>query len=120
MLKRIIGTVVLLLAGLFGLSPEGHAGRVPDAGEAIKTAPGLGRVTFPGVTFHGGEVAEVKVISDGASELRVTVRDADGAVVNSDTGYICVLAWKPVQTASYSITVENLGGQDNQFVVITN
>jgi hypothetical protein len=71
------------------------------------------------VAFYGGELARVRVIGDGDTDLDLYVLDENGHVIASDTGDtdICELVWQPLWTGPFTIRVVNLGGVYNRYVI---
>jgi hypothetical protein len=70
-------------------------------------------------SFFGGELARVRVIGDGDTDLDVYVLDEFGNVIASDTGYTdtCEVVWLPRWTGPFTIRVVNLGAVYNRYVI---
>ncbi len=78
--------------------------------------------TYPRVDFIGGEYAEIYVEAKGATDLNLTVIDAQGRLVCSDTdsSHIAYCGWRPDQTAPFQITVTNRGPNGVTYALMTN
>ncbi|WP_435257466.1 hypothetical protein ACSBLW_15330 [Thioclava sp. FR2] len=78
--------------------------------------------TYPSVDFIGGEYAEVYVEAKGATDLNLTVTDAKGRLVCSDTdrSHIAYCGWRPDRTEAYQIKVENRGPNGTGYALMTN
>ena len=74
------------------------------------------------VDFNGGEYAEIYVEAKGATDLNLTVTDAMGRLVCSDTdkSHIAYCGWRPSKTESFSIRVENRGPNGVTYALMTN
>lgn len=78
--------------------------------------------SYPNVTFIGGEYAEIYVEAKSAADLNLTVTDAKGRLVCSDTdrSHIAYCGWRPDQTEPYKIRVENRGPNGTNYALMTN
>lgn len=74
------------------------------------------------VDFTGGEYAEIYVEAKGATDLNLTVTDAMGRLVCSDTdkSHIAYCGWRPSKTEGFSIRVENRGPNGVTYALMTN
>ena len=84
---------------------------------------GNGRTdTYPKVEFIGGEYAEIYVEAKGAADLNLTVTDAQGRLVCSDTdrSHIAYCGWRPDRTEPFLIRVENRGPNGVSYALMTN
>ena len=74
------------------------------------------------VDFNGGEYAEVYIEAKGATDLNLTVTDAMGRLVCSDTdkSHIAYCGWRPSKTEGFSIRVENRGPNGVTYALMTN
>jgi hypothetical protein len=81
-----------------------------------------GNDTYPVVEFVGGEYAEVYVEAKDATDLNLTVYDAQGRLVCSDTdkSHIAYCGWRPDQTGGFVMKVENNGPQGANYALMTN
>lgn len=78
--------------------------------------------TYPTVAFVGGEYAEIYVEAKSATDLNLTVYDEKGRLVCSDTdaSHIAYCGWRPVDTSSFVMKVENNGPQGAKYALMTN
>lgn len=78
--------------------------------------------TYAAVSFLGGEYAEIYVEAKGATDLNLTVLDAKGRLVCSDTdkSHIAYCGWRPDATEAFSIKVENRGPSGVNYALMTN
>ena len=78
--------------------------------------------TYPLVDFIGGEYAEVYVEAKSAADLNLTVIDAQGRLVCSDTdaSHIAYCGWRPSDTAGFMLKVENNGPVSANYALMTN
>lgn len=78
--------------------------------------------TYASVSFVGGEYAEVYVEAKGGADLNLTVLDAQGRLVCSDTdkSHIAYCGWRPSATEPFSIKVENRGPSGVNYALMTN
>lgn len=81
-----------------------------------------GTDTYPAVDFIGGEYAEIYVEAKEATDLNLTVFDAQGRLVCSDTDRspIAYCGWRPDQTAGFTMKVENHGPNGAAYALMTN
>ena len=77
---------------------------------------------YPSVDFIGNEYAEIYVEAKGATNLNLTVTDAQGRLVCSDTdnSHIAYCGWRPDQTAPFQIKVVNRGPNGVTYALMTN
>jgi len=78
--------------------------------------------SYPLVDFVGGEYAEVYVEAKSATDLNLTVIDAEGRLVCSDTdaSHIAYCGWRPAETAGFVLRVENNGTVSVTYALMTN
>lgn len=78
--------------------------------------------TYATVSFVGGEYAEVYVEAKGASDLNLTILDAQGQLVcfDTDNSHIAYCGWRPSATETFSIKVENRGPLGVNYALMTN
>jgi len=78
--------------------------------------------TYPIVEFRGGEYAEVYVEAKAATNLNLTVTDAQGRLVCSDTdaSHIAYCGWRPSHTGGFVLKVENKGPIGANYALMTN
>lgn len=81
-----------------------------------------GADTYPVVDFIGGEYAEVYVEAKGATDLNLTITDAQGRLVCSDTdvSHIAYCGWRPADTGGFVLKVENNGPASANYALMTN
>ena len=81
-----------------------------------------GNDAYPAVEFVGGEYAEVYVEAKSATDLNLTIYDAQGRLVCSDTdaSHIAYCGWRPEDTGSFTMKVENHGPQGAKYALMTN
>lgn len=81
-----------------------------------------GKDTYPVVEFIGGEYAEVYVEAKDATDLNLTIYDAQGRLVCSDTdkSHIAYCGWRPDSTGGFVMKVENNGPQGANYALMTN
>lgn len=81
-----------------------------------------GNDAYPAVEFIGGEYAEVYVEAKSATDLNLTIFDAQGRLVCSDTdaSHIAYCGWRPADTGSFTMKVENQGPQGAKYALMTN
>jgi hypothetical protein len=81
-----------------------------------------GKDAYPAVEFVGGEYAEVYVEAKGATDLNLTIYDAQGRLVCSDTdvSHIAYCGWRPADTGNFTMKVENQGPQGAKYALMTN
>ena len=78
--------------------------------------------TYPTVEFVGGEYAEIYVEAKSATDLNLTVYDSQGRLVcsDSDASHIAYCGWRPADTSSFVMKVENKGPQGAKYALMTN
>lgn len=78
--------------------------------------------TYAAVNFIGGEYAEIYVEAKGGADLNLTVLDALGRLVCTDTdkSHIAYCGWRPDTTGNYSIKVENRGPSGVNYALMSN
>jgi hypothetical protein len=119
-MKKILGLVVAMAVVLGSVSAV-QAGRRPVPGKDIKTVSGYSTVTYT-EEFYGGQLAVVRVIGDGDSDLDLYVYDEFGNLIDKDTrpGDNCVVTFKPRWTGKFTIKVVNCGRMSNCYTLTTN
>ncbi|MEI2686575.1 MAG: hypothetical protein V9G14_10225 [Cypionkella sp.] len=77
---------------------------------------------YPAVEFLGGEYAEVYVEAKSATDMNLSIYDSQGRLVCSDTdkSHIAYCGWRPAQSGSYVMKVENLGPNGAKYALMTN
>lgn len=77
---------------------------------------------YPAVEFVGGEYAEVYVEAKSATDINLSVYDSKGRLVCSDTdkSHIAYCGWRPAESGSYVMKVENLGPNGAKYALMTN
>ncbi len=88
----------------------------------IGTLKNGGKDAYPAVEFVGGEYAEVYVEAKGPTDLNLTIYDAQGRLVCSDTdaSHIAYCGWRPADTGNFTMKVENQGPQGAKYALMTN
>jgi hypothetical protein len=78
--------------------------------------------TYPPITFRGGEYAEVYVEAKSAADLNLTITDAKGRLVCSDTdsSHIAYCGWTPEGEGDFTLRVENRGPRGADYALMTN
>lgn len=101
---------------------EGARGVTSGPVYNIGTLGNGGTDTYPAVDFIGGEYAEIYVEAKDATDLNLTVYDAQGRLVCSDTDRspIAYCGWRPDQTAGFTMKVENHGPKGAAYALMTN
>ncbi len=81
-----------------------------------------GADTYPIVEFIGGEYAEVYVEAKDATDLNLSIYDAQGRLVCSDTdkSHIAYCGWRPADSGGFVMKVENNGPQGAKYALMTN
>lgn len=92
--------------------PVYHLAALP-AGEAETRAP---------MPFRGGEYAEVYVEAAPGADLNLTVLDAAGHVVctDSDQSHIAYCGWTPAEDGAFVLKIENAGALPADYALMTN
>ena len=77
--------------------------------------------TIP-LPFKAGEYAEVYVEANDGSDLNLYIYDSAGRLVCSDTdeSSISYCGWRPAEAGEFTIKVENRGGGDTGYALMTN
>jgi len=101
-----------------------------ESTKGVATGPvyNIGRIansktdTYAAVSFVGGDYAEVYVEGKGSTDLNLTITDAKGRLVCSDTdkSHIAYCGWRPSATEAFSIKVENRGPAGVNYALMTN
>ncbi len=101
---------------------EGARGVTSGPVYNIGTVGNGGTDTYPAVDFIGGEYAEIYVEAKEATDLNLTVFDAQGRLVCSDTDRspIAYCGWRPDQTEGFTMKVENHGPKGAAYALMTN
>lgn len=78
--------------------------------------------TYPPITFRAGEYAEVYVEARDATDLNLTVLDAQGRLVCSDTdiSHIAYCGWTPAEAGDFTLAIENRGPLAASYALMTN
>jgi hypothetical protein len=78
--------------------------------------------TYPPIEFRGGEYAEVYVEAKAATNLNLTIYDARGRLVCSDTdiSHIAYCGWTPADGGTFTLKVENKGPASAAYALMTN
>jgi hypothetical protein len=78
--------------------------------------------TYPPIEFRGGEYAEVYVEAKAATNLNLTIYDAQGRLVCSDTdiSHIAYCGWTPAAGGTFTLKVENKGPASAAYALMTN
>ncbi len=78
--------------------------------------------TRPPVVFRGGEYAEVYVESPAGVDLNLTVLDANGLVVCTDTdrSHVAYCGWTPAAEGAFTLVIENAGTTSADYALMTN
>lgn len=78
--------------------------------------------TYPPITFRAGEYAEVYVEAKDATDLNLTVHDAQGRLVCSDTdiSHIAYCGWTPAEAGDFTLKIENKGPVAASYALMTN
>lgn len=81
-----------------------------------------GNDTYPPIEFIGGEYAEVYVEAKSATNLNLTITDAKGRLVCSDTdvSHIAYCGWTPDAGGTFTLKVENKGPAGASYALMTN
>jgi hypothetical protein len=77
---------------------------------------------YPPIEFRGGEYAEVYVEAKAATNLNLSVYDAQGRLVCSDTdiSHIAYCGWTPAEGGTFTLKVENKGPTSSAYALMTN
>lgn len=77
---------------------------------------------YGAVEFVGGDYAEVYVEAKSSTDLNLTIYDAQGRLVCSDTdgSHIAYCGWRPSSTEGFVLNVENKGPQGASYALMTN
>ena len=72
--------------------------------------------------FRGGEYAEVYVEAPLGVDLNLTVLDAEGHVVcsDTDTSHIAYCGWTPATDGAFTLVIENAGDLPADYALMTN
>lgn len=78
--------------------------------------------SYAGVDYRGGEYAEVYVEAKSITDMNLTVTDAQGRLVCSDTdsSHIAYCGWRPAEAGAFTIRVENRGPAGADYALMTN
>lgn len=78
--------------------------------------------TRPAMPFRGGEYAEAYVEAPAGIDLNLTVLDAAGNVVCSDTdpSHVAYCGWTPAADGDFILVIENAGGAPADYALLTN
>ncbi len=88
----------------------------------IGTLANGGADTYPPITFRAGEYAEVYVEAKTTADLNLTVMDAEGRLVCSDTDIssIAYCGWTPAEAGSFTLKIDNKGPVASDYALMTN
>jgi len=97
-------------------------GRSDGPGYNVVTLPGNSTDTYDGVSFNGGDYAEVYAEGSGRSNLDLYIYDENGNLICSDTDSsdVAYCGWTPSWTGGFNIKVVNRGSKSNKYALITN
>ena len=111
-----------LLGLIDDISAESNKGVFSGPVYNIGSLKNGGKDSYPGVEFVGGEYAEVYVEAKSATDLNLSIYDAQGRLVCSDTdaSHIAYCGWRPADTGSFTMKVENHGPQGAKYALMTN
>lgn len=78
--------------------------------------------TYRNIDFKGGEYAEVYVEAQTTVDLNLSVTDAQGRLVCTDTdvSHIAYCGWRPDAAGTFTLTVQNKGGAGTGYALMTN
>lgn len=81
-----------------------------------------GADTYPPIEFRAGEYAEVYVEAKDTTDLNLSVRDAEGRLVCSDTdiSFIAYCGWTPAEAGTFTLRIENKGPISASYALMTN
>jgi hypothetical protein len=76
----------------------------------------------PPMPFRGGEYAEVYVESATGADLNLTVLDAAGRVVCTDTdrSHVAYCGWTPASDGDFTLVITNAGTEPADYALLTN
>jgi len=126
--EEMLATARRLAAGdeaLLGLIEDAAAERTKGVASGplynIGSLAAGGRDRYDALPFRGGEYAEVYVEARSRSDLRLTVTDAAGRLVcsDSDRSHIAYCGWRPDAPGRFTIVVENRGA-GTSYALMTN
>ncbi len=88
----------------------------------IGTLADGGADTYPPIEFRAGEYAEVYVEAKDATDLNLTILDAEGRLVCSDTdiSYIAYCGWTPAEAGTFTLKIDNKGPISASYALMTN
>ena len=78
--------------------------------------------TYPPISFRADEYAEVYVEARDATNLNLTIHDAQGRLVCSDTdiSHIAYCGWTPAEAGDFTLRIENQGPIAAAYALMTN
>jgi hypothetical protein len=81
-----------------------------------------GNDTYPPITFRAGEYAEVYVEAKDATNLNLSVYDAEGRLVCTDTdmSHIAYCGWTPAEAGDFTLKIDNEGPVAAAYALMTN
>lgn len=111
-----------LLGLIEDIRAESTKGVVSGQVYSNSTVRSGGSNVYPPLPFEGGAFAQVYVEGSGAADLNLTIRDAQGRLVCSDTdlSHIAHCGWRPAATGDFTITVESRGPAGSGYALMTN
>lgn len=77
---------------------------------------------YRGVTFRGGERAEIALVGDGDCDLDLYVYDENDNLIDSDTDSLdrCLVSFTPRWTGKFYIKVKNLSSVYADYILVSN
>jgi hypothetical protein len=119
--NKLIGMLILGIALVAGSGASAHAGAVDGAKSGFYRLNAGYYNTFR-ISFWAGELAEVGVIGDGATNVDLYIYDSYGNLVAWDENHTdkCYVKWVPRYTETFTIKLVNRGGVYNDYRLMTN
>lgn len=120
--ESLAGDDPALLALIADLGEETTRGVASGPVYNIGSLTNGGDDTYPPITFRAGEYAEVYVEAKDATNLNLTVLDAEGRLVCSDTdiSHIAYCGWTPAEAGDFTLVIENKGPAAASYALMTN
>lgn len=112
-----------VMAGLIAdLRVETSKGAISGPVYNIASLGSGGTDVYPPIDFRGGDYAEVYVEAKTTTDLNLTILDAKGRLVcsDSDISHIAYCGWRPAETGGFTIRVENRGPSGGRYALMTN
>ena len=122
MLKRLFLTISVGVLALCFAPASVFAGAVGGPKSLLTTVDAFGTDRIQAIYFEAGEVAVVRVVGDGTSDLDMYVYDENGNLItkDDDASDDCVATFVPRWTGRFYVVVRNRGGIWNRYVLRTN